>query len=114
MQILKKLATAVQIDLAFLVLLLCQTTGIDGSDFVSYSVYDDASWAVLDSQLNNDILCSNRQGLYNEFMEKCREAAGDNAEHLCNRDESFRMQMNMYQPRSVRIKAFSVCWFVWS
>jgi hypothetical protein len=66
---------------------------------LAYKIEDDASWAVLSNHLSNDVLGSDRQGLYNDYMRKCRIKGGDQ----CDRDENHRMQMNMYQPRSVCI-----------
>lgn len=65
---------------------------------IDYSVYDDATWAVLSSKVS----LPNRRTEYQSFMAACRSSAGKNAYHLCDRDEAHRMQMNMYQPRSVR------------
>lgn len=63
-----------------------------------YSVYDDATWAVLSS----DVTFPYRRKEYESFMDACRSSAGKRAYELCDRDESHRMHMNMYQPRSVR------------
>jgi hypothetical protein len=68
------------------------------SEAGQYSVYDDATWAVISSK----VTFSNRQQEYQSFMDACRSSAGKQAYHLCDRDEAHRMQMNMYQPRSVR------------
>ncbi len=67
-------------------------------DTNSYLATDDATWAVMHPKLSRPI----RQKEYNEFMDACRKSAGSLASSLCDRDESYRMQMNMYQPRSVR------------
>jgi hypothetical protein len=71
----------------------------DAGEVGQYSVYDDATWAVVSSK----VTFSNRQKEYQSFMDACRSSAGKQAYHLCDRDEAHRMQMNMYQPRSVRL-----------
>jgi hypothetical protein len=65
----------------------------------TYLATDDATWAVMNKKLSRPI----RQKEYNEFMDACRKSAGSQASTLCDRDENYRMQMNMYQPRSVCI-----------
>lgn len=69
-----------------------------------YNAYDDATWAVVTSQLSDP----QKQMEYNEFMDQCRKHAGDpsSAAHFCDDDEANRLQMNMYQPRSVRQSVF--------
>ena len=67
-------------------------------DTDSYLAMDDATWAVMHNALSRPI----RQKEYNEFMDACRKSAGSQASTLCDRDENYRMQMNMYQPQSVR------------
>ena len=64
-----------------------------------YTANDDATWAVLSANLSNPV----KQAEYDAFMAACRVAAGDpeTANDLCDRDEAYRLQMNMYQPRSV-------------
>lgn len=57
----------------------------------SYNAYDDWSWAVVDDQ-------SVGLPVYQEFMESCAEVAGAS---FCKSQENWRMQMNMYQTRSV-------------
>jgi hypothetical protein len=74
-----------------------------------YSAIDDASWAVWNTTISDTILGSDRQRIYNEFMAGCRQAAGDSAEDLCDRDENFRLNMNMFQPRSVRTYYLKIC-----
>lgn len=65
----------------------------------TYLASDDATWAVMNNKLSRPI----RQKEYTEFMNACRKSAGSQAATLCDRDENYRMQMNMYQPRSVCI-----------
>jgi hypothetical protein len=74
---------------------------------VVYTAYDDATWAVVTSRLSN----SPKQTEYNDFMEQCRQNAGDEtrAAHYCDGDEAHRLQMNMYQPRSVRACVCDSC-----
>lgn len=67
-----------------------------------YTANDDATWAVVSSNLSD----ATKQIEYDFFMEACRASAGDEAHHLCDKDEAYRLQMNMYQPRSVRTKMF--------
>lgn len=67
-------------------------------DTDTYLATDDATWAVMHPKLSRPI----RQKEYTEFMQACRKSAGSLASSLCDRDENYRMQMNMYQPRSVR------------
>jgi prolyl 4-hydroxylase len=63
-----------------------------------YKAYDDASWAVMDNKLSNQ----DRQNVYDRFMNGCREMAGpDKAKRTCDDENNHRMQMNMYQPRSM-------------
>ena len=67
-----------------------------------YSAWDDVSWAVWDVKLSN-LLGSDKQELYDSHIQRCREAAGekDSADAHCYVDEYHRMQMNMFQPRSM-------------
>lgn len=67
-----------------------------------YNIIDDASWAVWDSNLSNEILRSNRQEFYENFMTSCRVAAGDDWFDLCDDEDEVRMYMNRFQPSSVR------------
>ena len=78
--------------------LVASTTANVIIDTDSYLATDDATWAVMDNKLSRPI----RQKEYNEFMDACRQSAGSQASTLCDRDENYRMQMNMYQPQSVR------------
>jgi hypothetical protein len=76
-------------------------------DTDTYLAVDDATWAVMNNKLSRPI----RQKEYNEFMDACRKSAGSQASTLCDRDENYRMQMNMYQPRSVcQLAKSSVEW----
>ena len=68
--------------------LQCSTVFCDGS--IKYSSSDDASWAVWNSEISDDILNSHRKEVYEDFLAKCRIAAGAEADHVCDRDEDFR------------------------
>lgn len=72
---------------------------VDGS---VYTAADDASWAVVGTDLSNEILNSDRQRVYDSFMEGCRRKAGDMAYSMCDNDDNHRRHMNVNQPRSVR------------
>jgi hypothetical protein len=73
-----------------------------------YTTYDDASWAVVTSNLTTP----SKQVIYDAFMKGCRDACYDDdkdeeftserARRLCDSTEQQRLHMNMYQPRSVR------------
>jgi prolyl 4-hydroxylase len=65
----------------------------------SYTAFDDASWAVWNVKLST--MLGDKQSLYDHHIEQCKEAAGDSADRNCYVDEYHRMQMNMFQPRSV-------------
>jgi len=43
-----------------------------------------------------------KQSLYDNFIETCKEAAGKNAQAVCVEGEEFRMKMNTHQPMSMR------------
>lgn len=66
----------------------------------SYSAFDDVSWAVWDVNLSP--LLGDKQSIYDNHIEDCRKAAGETrADSHCYVAEYRRMQMNMYQPRSM-------------
>lgn len=67
-------------------------------DPLGYTAYDDVSWAVRSNNLSSPV----KQVEYNEFMESCREQAGDDSKRLCDDHESARIDMNVRQPQSVR------------
>jgi hypothetical protein len=69
-----------------------------------YIASDDATWAVMTPKLSRPI----RQKDYNTFMNDCRKSAGSLAHQHCDRDEAYRLQMNMYQPRSVCLLSLMV------
>jgi prolyl 4-hydroxylase len=62
-----------------------------------YDCFADFSWAIGSQQLSTP----ERQAMYDEFMEKCREAAGDQAYELCDKEEAYRFTMNNLQPQSM-------------
>ena len=68
----------------------------------TYSAWDDASWAVWDVKVSS-LLGDDKQAMYDNHIARCREAAGpkDRADAHCYVDEYHRMQMNMFQPRSM-------------
>jgi hypothetical protein len=87
--------------LLYAVTFLVQLTSVGGSsssDAIPYTAHQDMTWAVMSNQLSNP----SKQAEYDAFMEACRASAGGMAETYCNHDESFRIQMNSEQPRSVR------------
>mmetsp|Transcript_24336 Transcript_24336/g.36093 ORF Transcript_24336/g.36093 Transcript_24336/m.36093 type:complete len:423 (-) Transcript_24336:102-1370(-) len=63
-------------------------------------IYDhDASWAIR----SKEVKWNNTQSLYKSFMDECREAAGPKkAKYVCDEGEDFRIEMNTYQPMSMR------------
>ena len=67
----------------------------------SYNYLDDASWAITSSNLSS--LLGNKQQLYDDFMEACKEevARRDGEKIDCVKDEGFRLTMNSKQPQSV-------------
>lgn len=67
-----------------------------------YTANDDATWAVRTAKLSDPV----KQAEYDAFMAACRTAAGDpaSAVQYCDKDEAYRLQMNMYQPESVRYR----------
>ena len=71
----------------------------------AYTVYDDATWAVVTANLMDP----HKQAEYDDFMNECRKSAGEeSASQYCDKDEAYRLQMNMYQPRSVSYKSVSI------
>jgi hypothetical protein len=86
--------------LLYAVTFLVQLTSVGGSssDAIQYTAHQDMTWAVMSNRLSNPA----KQAEYDAFMEACRASAEGMAETYCNHDESFRIQMNSEQPRSVR------------
>eukprot|EP00546_Thalassionema_frauenfeldii_P021639 CAMPEP_0178903282 /NCGR_PEP_ID=MMETSP0786-20121207/5073_1 /TAXON_ID=186022 /ORGANISM="Thalassionema frauenfeldii, Strain CCMP 1798" /LENGTH=418 /DNA_ID=CAMNT_0020574641 /DNA_START=18 /DNA_END=1271 /DNA_ORIENTATION=- len=59
----------------------------------------DVSWAIR----SKEIRWGSTQSLYDNFMDECREAAGSKkAPYVCDEGEDFRIEMNTYQPMSMR------------
>jgi hypothetical protein len=87
--------------LLYAVTVFVQLTSVGGSssDANPYTAHQDMTWAVMSNKLSNP----SKQAEYDAFMEACRASAEGMAETYCNHDESFRIQMNSEQPRSVRI-----------
>jgi prolyl 4-hydroxylase len=65
-----------------------------------YTAFDDTSWAVNEREVSSArYLGSSRQrDLYGEFLSGCARAS---SALQCRHQENWRMQQNMYQPRSV-------------
>ncbi len=68
-----------------------------------YTFMDDASWAVQSPKLST-ILGDDKQLLYDNYIRDCQRAAIAKDEHNrnCEREEEYRLDMNRYQPSSVR------------
>lgn len=85
--------------LATVLIAVCH--GVDGSaeshDGASthYTCYDDMSWAVNSQEVSSEL---GRRDVYQSFLDGCRRVAGH---ERCQAQENWRMQMNMYQPRSM-------------
>jgi prolyl 4-hydroxylase len=61
----------------------------------------DVSWAIRTPHLSSEM--GDKQGLYDDFMHKCRAAAGEEkAPYACDAGEEYRLKMNTYQPMSMR------------
>lgn len=63
---------------------------------LEYTAFDDASWAI-NTQNVSDMLPGRRE-FYEKFMEGCVNTSGYEP---CQQNEYHRLQMNMYQPRSM-------------
>jgi len=65
-------------------------------------IYDfDNSWAIKSDRLST--LFGDKQALYDNFMEQCRLAAGeDKAKSVCDEGEQQRIHMNRLQPAGMR------------
>ena len=75
------------------------SSSTDANSNYYYTANDDATWAVRTSNLSNPV----KQAEYDAFMAACRVEAGDaeKADRFCDKDEAYRLEMNMYQPQSV-------------
>jgi hypothetical protein len=71
---------------------------------VSYSFTDDASWAI-QSQTLSAVLGADKQVLYDKYIQDCQTAAVSQYNKPgmnCRREEKYRLDMNKFQPQSVR------------
>jgi hypothetical protein len=68
-----------------------------------YSYADDASWAIRSRTLS-PLLGPDKQVLYDNYIRDCKEAAMERYQSTtnCVTDEEYRLDMNRYQPSSVR------------
>lgn len=85
------------IYICFIVCIAClvHTTAVFAREL--YGAADDASWAILSTQLS-DILGQGKQALYDNHIEDCTKS--ELGEH-CFEDDEWRMVMNRDQPPSV-------------
>lgn len=65
------------------------------ADAATYTRYDDATWPIITTQMPDRFPIQVEE--YKHFIEMCREAAGDEADHRCGEEERFRLEMNTYQ-----------------
>ena len=83
--------------LLFLILLVSPGS----SETVDYSYTDDASWAIRSMNLS-DVLRTQKQTLYDEYMDKCQVAMdAEEKSASCRREDEYRLRMNTDQPASV-------------
>jgi len=88
---------------ALLLLTTCQeavvaTAAATKRNELNQEVYGpDVSWAIHSTKLK----WNSTQVLYDDFMQECRDAAGD-AASTCDSGEKFRLKMNRHQPSSMR------------
>lgn len=76
--------------LSWLCLLLLQTAALAD---ITYTVNDDASWAVHGNHLSHQL--GDKQALYNHFLDTCQKAVGERRN--CTEEDKFRLEMNLYQ-----------------
>jgi prolyl 4-hydroxylase len=67
------------------------------SDALLYTAFDDMSWAINERVVSTG-LGTRQRDLYRAFLTECAKLAGP---RHCSDQENWRLQMNMYQPRSV-------------
>lgn len=67
----------------------------DNASDNQYTCWDDMSWAINTPEVSEKL---GQRETYHKFLRDCEQTAGT---HYCERQENWRMQMNMYQPRSV-------------
>jgi prolyl 4-hydroxylase len=68
-----------------------------GSAHRLYTAFDDMSWAINEREVSTG-LGTRQRDLYREFLTDCARLAGP---RHCTDQENWRLQMNMYQPRSM-------------
>lgn len=87
---------------SFLLLLAVKVSQTETSPLneLGQEIYDrDVSWAIN----SKNIKWESTQKLYENFMQECRDAAGPKkAPYSCDQGEDFRIEMNSYQPMSMR------------
>lgn len=78
-------------------------TAVNESQALLYTFSDDASWAIRSRTLST-MLGSDKQVLYDKYIRDCKEAAIARYKTTasCVTDEEYRLDMNRYQPSSVR------------
>lgn len=73
------------------------STSTTASTAATYTAFDDMSWAINEQRVSSTMLGRQRD-LYNTFLHECAQLIGS---QYCQDQEYWRMQMNMYQPRSM-------------
>lgn len=76
-------------------------TNNTSSKALSYTCFDDMSWSIRSDKIS-DRLDKQKQTIYNEFLQKCRERSGYQAFQNCDHQENYRRMMNVDQTQSVR------------
>jgi hypothetical protein len=69
----------------------------ENSSTTTYTAYDDMSWAIMSDQMSAAGI-GRQKAAYHEFIASCARVASAS---YCASQENWRMQMNMYQTRSV-------------
>jgi prolyl 4-hydroxylase len=88
-------------NLLFSCLLLIHSCASELNSLGQETYSMDSSWAIKSPQLT-DVL-GNKQQIYDTFIEGCRQAAGqENALAMCDDNEENRIEMNNFQPMSMR------------
>ena len=87
--------------LYFFLLLLLLAVAVAEVNELGQESYDiDSSWAIQSATLA-DTFGPSKHNLYKDFMDGCRAAVPANDHASCNDD--FRINMNTYQPRGMRV-----------
>ena len=78
-------------------------TVLGGAAAASYTVFDDASWAITHPRLSDKILGPHTQALYDDYIRGCDEAILSTGKYRpgCVRQDMERLKMNSLQPSSV-------------